>query len=133
MVSRIVLGLRGSSHGIFVSRAGTDALLGADEDLLLDTDKRTALLIVNGDIVVPHGATVTINHGLGYIPMLTYHIIVPAASSGNGIRFAVRPFLTSNFTHMVTAQVTSTELKLTSVSTVTDFSVGYQLYNKPLT
>jgi hypothetical protein len=57
MARRIILGRRGSAHGLWVSKAGIDAETAAGTNLVFDMSQRLGMVLEEGTAVVPSGGT----------------------------------------------------------------------------
>jgi hypothetical protein len=73
MVRRVLLGLRGSGRGLWVSRPGVDVVTAADDDLLFSSsDSENLMIIESGTIADPGaGASIAINiTDMGFAPFV---------------------------------------------------------------
>ncbi|KFG68710.1 hypothetical protein [Microvirga sp. BSC39] len=55
MARRMVMGLRGSAYGLWISQAGHDALTASDANLLFTMTERAGMVLASGTVTVPSG------------------------------------------------------------------------------
>ena len=55
MARRMVMGRRGSTYGLWISKAGHDALTASDADLLFTMTERAGMVLASGTVTVPSG------------------------------------------------------------------------------
>lgn len=73
MARRVVLGNRGGAYGLWVSKAGFDALTAADSGLLFTMTRRSGMVLASGTATVPSGGnSLRVNFGDTYpsIPLV---------------------------------------------------------------
>lgn len=72
MTNRVLLGAKGGTHGLYVSKPGVDVVTAGDNDLMVSTNRKAMQVVQNGVIGDP-GISATIDiaiPSLGFTPLV---------------------------------------------------------------
>jgi hypothetical protein len=73
MANRVLLGLRGSQYGLWVSKPGQNVLTAVDPNLLFSIDDKAFQVVQSGAVVFNSAAYIDITiPNLGYYPLATF-------------------------------------------------------------
>lgn len=119
MAKRVILGKRGNSMGLFISKPSIDVETALPGQMLMSTENGVFQIIGTGEIQVPKNGSAIVNIGqLGFIPWILYHYN-PYSNGGQ------RYFVSYDFP-------TPTQLRFTSTNPVNVQAVRYSITNIPV-